>query len=60
MIYPAPSSPASLSAGRKVADRYNIPIYVFQTGTPLRADGRSWIGGLAAVTTSGTDCNAQR
>jgi hypothetical protein len=32
MTYPAPLFPDLLVGWQKVADRYNMPIYVFQTG----------------------------
>jgi hypothetical protein len=61
MIYPAPLLPDLLVGWQKVADRYNMPIYVFQTGdTGSRGWPLMWSGGLAAARASGTDCNAQR
>ena len=32
MTYPAPVLPNLVVGWQKVADRYNMPIYVFQTG----------------------------
>jgi hypothetical protein len=37
MTYPAPLLPHLLVGWQKVADRYNIPIYVFQTGDTYHA-----------------------
>jgi hypothetical protein len=37
MTYPAPLLPHLLVGWQKVADRYNMPIYVFQTGDTYHA-----------------------
>jgi len=37
MTYPAPLLPDLLVGWQKVADRYNMPIYVFQTGDAYHA-----------------------
>src|SRR4029077_16512254 len=37
MTYPAPLLPDLLVGWQKVADRYNLPIYVFQTGDTYQA-----------------------
>jgi hypothetical protein len=37
MTYPAPVLPDLLVGWQKVADRYNMPIYVFQTGDTYHA-----------------------
>ena len=37
MIYPAPLLPDLLVGWQKVADRYNMPIYVFQRGDTYHA-----------------------
>src|SRR5262249_35107908 len=37
MTYPAPLLPHLLVGWQKVADRYNMPIYVFQTGDAYHA-----------------------
>jgi hypothetical protein len=37
MDYPAPLLPHLLVGWQKVADRYNMPIYVFQTGDTYHA-----------------------
>src|ERR1700726_2289295 len=37
MTYPAPLLPDLLVGWQKVADRYNMPIYVFQTGDTYHA-----------------------
>jgi hypothetical protein len=37
MTYPAPLLPDLLVGWQKIADRYNMPIYVFQTGDAYHA-----------------------
>jgi len=37
MTYPAPLLPHLLVGWQKVADQYNMPIYVFQTGRTYQA-----------------------
>ena len=37
MIYPAPPLPDLLVGWQKVADRYNMPIYVFRRGDTYQA-----------------------
>jgi len=37
MTYPAPLLPDLLVGWQKVVDRYNMPIYVFQTGDAYHA-----------------------
>jgi hypothetical protein len=37
MTYPAPLLPHLLVGWQKVADRYNMPIFVFQTGDAYHA-----------------------
>ena len=37
MIYPAPLLPDLLVGWQKIADHYNMPIYVFQTGDAYHA-----------------------
>jgi hypothetical protein len=37
VTYPAPVLPDLLVGWQKVADRYNMPIYVFQTGDTYHA-----------------------
>ena len=37
MTYPAPLLPDLFVGWQKVADRYNMPIYVFQTGDAYHA-----------------------
>ena len=37
MTYPAPVLPDLLVSWQKVADRYNMPIYAFQTGDAYHA-----------------------
>ena len=37
MTYPAPLLPDLLVGWQKVTDRYNMPIYVFQTGDAYHA-----------------------
>ena len=37
MTYPAPLLPGLLVGWQKIADHYNMPIYVFQTGDAYHA-----------------------
>ena len=37
MTYPAPLLPDLVVGWQKIADRYNMPIYVFQTGDAYHA-----------------------
>jgi len=45
MTYPAPLPPYLLVGWQKVDDRYNMPIYVFQTGDAYHAvsnEAKAW------------------